>query len=59
MAVLVEAISVIVRNDSVHRSFEGGWDAFLRTVPDRSYCADGSGKAIHGITSGRRLREGD
>jgi len=42
MAVPVEAISVIVRNDSVHRSFEGGWDAFLRTIPNRSFCADDS-----------------
>lgn len=42
MAVLVEAISVIVRNDSVRRSFEGGWEGFLRTIPNRSFCADDS-----------------
>ena len=40
MAVLVEAISVIVRNDSVRRFFEGGWEAFVQTIPNRSFCAD-------------------
>jgi len=42
MAVLVEAISVIVRIESVWRSFNGGWEAFLETIPNRTYCADDS-----------------
>lgn len=40
MAVLVEAISVIVLRDAVDRRFPGGWPAFRRKVPNRSLCFD-------------------
>jgi len=40
MAVLVEAISVVVRRDSIDRLFSGGWDSFLETVPNQSFCTD-------------------
>jgi hypothetical protein len=40
VAVLVEAISVIVRRDSIDRSFNGGWDAFVSCVPNATLCAD-------------------
>lgn len=40
MAVLVEAISVIVRRDAVARSYPGGWDAFVDAVPNATLCAD-------------------
>jgi hypothetical protein len=40
MAVLVEAISVVVRRDSIDRSFVGGWDAFAACVPNATLCAD-------------------
>ena len=42
MAVLVEAISVIVRRRSVETHFAGGLAGFRRAVPNRSYCADGT-----------------
>lgn len=40
MAVLVEAISVIVRRDAVEKRFPGGWRGFLRQVPNRTLCSD-------------------
>jgi len=41
MAVLVEAISVIVRIDAIHEKYPGGWEAFREAVPNRTLCADG------------------
>lgn len=41
MAVLAEAISVIVRRDAIDRRYPGGWGRFLRDVPNRSMCTDG------------------
>ena len=41
MAVLVEAISVIVRARAILDSFNGGWSAFKAAVPNQSLCADG------------------
>jgi hypothetical protein len=40
MAVLVEAISVVVRRDSIERSFNGGWTAFVSCVPNATLCTD-------------------
>jgi hypothetical protein len=40
MAVLVEAISVITRVDSIVRLLPGGWEAFERLVPNATLCAD-------------------
>jgi hypothetical protein len=40
MAVLVEAISVVVRRDSIDRSFDGGWTAFVSSVPNATLCTD-------------------
>jgi hypothetical protein len=40
MAVLIEAISVVVRRDSINRCFRGGWTAFLSVVPNATFCAD-------------------
>ena len=40
MAVLVEAISVIVRRDAVNARFSGGWRGFLACVPNSSLCTD-------------------
>jgi len=40
MAVLVEAISVIVRRDAIDKRFQGGWREFENVVPNRSLCAD-------------------
>lgn len=41
MAVLVEAISVITRADSVKGMMAGGIRAFLRLVPNETFCYDG------------------
>ncbi len=40
MAVLVEAISVIVRRDAVNARFSGGWREFLAIVPNSTLCSD-------------------
>jgi hypothetical protein len=40
MAVLVEAISVVVRRDAIDRSYEGGWVAFVSSVPNATLCTD-------------------
>ena len=40
MAVLVEAISVIVRVDSINEKFPGGWIGFKDHVPNQTLCAD-------------------
>jgi len=41
MAVLVEAISVIVRLDAIDRSFAGGRAAIDKLIPNGTYCSDG------------------
>ena len=41
MAVLVEAISIIVRRDSIDRSFRGGWEVFVSSVLNATLCTDG------------------
>lgn len=41
MAVLVEALSVIVRRDSIERYIVGGWEKFLDFVPNQTMCTDG------------------
>ena len=40
MAVLIEAISVVVRADELLKKFPGGWDAFKAIVPNQTLCAD-------------------
>ncbi len=40
MAVLAEALSVIVRRDAVAARFRGGWAAFLDQVPNQTMCCD-------------------
>ncbi len=40
MAVLVEAISVIVRRDAINARFSGGWHQFLSIVPNSTLCFD-------------------
>jgi hypothetical protein len=41
MAVLVEAISVVVRRDAIDQSLAGGWAAFVDGAPVRTLCTDG------------------
>ena len=40
MAVLIEAISVVVKRSSVNEKFSGGWQAFVDDVPNDTFCAD-------------------
>jgi hypothetical protein len=40
MAVLVEAISVIIRRDAIELRFAGGWAAFERGIPNGTSCMD-------------------
>ena len=41
MAVLCEAISVVVRRDSIDKYFKGGWVKFQNDVPNSTMCTDG------------------
>jgi hypothetical protein len=41
MAVLAEAISVVVRRDCIERKLAGGWSAFVESVPNGTLCEDG------------------
>lgn len=40
MAVLVEAISIIVRRGAIEQRFPGGWHGFLGSVPNETLCSD-------------------
>lgn len=40
MAVLAEAISVIIRKQAIEQRLPGGMDAFMRTMPNRTFCED-------------------
>jgi len=40
MAVIVEAFSVIVRRDAIEQRYRGGHEAFVRSVPNATFCAD-------------------
>lgn len=41
MAVLMEAISVVIRVETIQGKFPGGMSAFLAVVPNKTYCSDG------------------
>ena len=40
MAVLIEAISVVIRAGVLLKKFPGGWEAFQQFVPNKTLCAD-------------------
>jgi hypothetical protein len=40
MAVLVEAISIVIIADRIHDRFPGGWEEFRASVPNQTLCAD-------------------
>ena len=40
MAVLIEAISVVIKADAVLSAFSGDWEAFKKIVPNETLCAD-------------------
>lgn len=41
MAVLVEAISVIIRSDAIEQRHLGGFEAFEAEIPNKTACSDG------------------
>ncbi len=40
MAVLIEAISVLIKRAAIDEKFPGGWEAFVEDVPNQTLCAD-------------------
>lgn len=40
MAVLAEAISVVVRRDRINESYPGGWDQYVKDCPNQTLCGD-------------------
>jgi len=40
MSVLVEGISVIVRRETIDAHYPGGWDAYVKDVPNETLCSD-------------------
>lgn len=40
MAVLIEAISVVIRAEAILKKYPGGWDGFKNIVPNQTLCAD-------------------
>lgn len=41
MAVLIEAISVVVKAQAIIAKYLGGWDQFQKETPNQTLCADG------------------
>ena len=41
MAVLIEALSVVIRCEVIVKKLSGGVDAFMATVPNKTLCSDG------------------
>jgi hypothetical protein len=40
VAILVEAISVVIKRSAIDKNFPGGWDAFVEDCPNQTLCAD-------------------
>ncbi len=40
MALLAEAISVVIRRPAIDAHFPGGWQAFVEAAPNQTLCAD-------------------
>ncbi len=40
MAVLIEGISLVIRRQAIAANLPGGWQAFVRIVPNQTLCAD-------------------
>ncbi len=41
MAVLIEAISVVIKRIAIGEKFPDGWEVFVSDVPNKTLCADG------------------
>lgn len=42
MAVLVEALSVVIKATRIDEAYPGGWEAFAAEAPNDTLCSDGS-----------------
>ena len=40
LAVLVEALSVVVRCEAIVKKYSGGADAFMSAIPNKTLCSD-------------------
>ena len=40
MAILIEAISVVIKRSAIDSKFPGGWEAFVINCPNQTLCAD-------------------
>ena len=40
MAILIEAISVVIRRSAIDSKYPGGWKAFVNDCPNQTLCAD-------------------
>jgi len=40
MAVLIEAISIIMRRETIDKKYPGAWNAFVENTPNQTLCAD-------------------
>ncbi len=56
MALLAEAISIVVKISSLHAKYPGGWETFRRDCPNRTLASDGELARI-GIMDPRPVRE--
>ena len=41
MAVLIEAISVVIKAEVIEKRYPGGWSAFAASPPNQTLCSDG------------------
>ncbi|WP_255956668.1 hypothetical protein [Vibrio campbellii] len=41
MAVLIEALSVVIRCEAIAKKYIGGMVAFIAALPNKSLCSDG------------------
>lgn len=52
MAVLCEAISVVVKRSSIDQYFRGGWNAYQAFIPNATHCTDGELARVGFLSAG-------
>ena len=40
MAILIEAISVVIKRSAIDKKYPGGWEEFVEDAPNETLCAD-------------------
>jgi|TARA_B110000483_G_C18014866_1_gene472619 hypothetical protein len=51
MAVLCEAISVVIKTKAIKEKFTGGYRGFYQKIPNNTYCSDGELECIGFLSS--------